>query len=307
MPLDAPLNELPLLVVREPGRTPLVIVLHETLEVGRDGTGLLIDDPRASRSHLQLEPSEEGVIVRDMDTTNGTFIDGERLSEPTRLVPGARVTVGATTIELLPALLNAVPPSGDDVKTTIQRIASDVSSDSVARPAGFKPDATVTIVFTDIESSTELSTAMGDSRWFEVLSAHNELIRRCVKENNGFEVKARGDGFMLAFDSTHRAMQAMIQAQETITGQFGDEDPPLRIRVGAHTGEAISDQDGDMYGYHVNLAARIADQAAGGEILVSELLKLIIEARGEFEFGEPRRTQLKGLSGTYVVFPVAWR
>lgn len=307
MPLDVPLDELPVVVVREPGRTPLVVVLHEMLEVGRDGTGLLIDDPRASRSHLQLEQTEDGVMVRDMDTTNGTFLDGQRITEPTRLIPGSRVRVGSTTIELLPASIGALQSADEETATTIQRIANEVASDSVARPTGLKRDATVTIVFTDIESSTELSTALGDKRWFEVLSEHNTLIRNCVKEYHGFEVKARGDGFMLAFDSTHRAVEAMIRAQQTITEGFGDADPPLRIRVGAHTGEAISDEDGDMYGYHVNLAARIADQASGGEILVSELLKQIVEARGELRFGEPRRVQLKGLSGSYVVFPVEWR
>lgn len=306
MSLDRPLDELPVVVVREPGRTPLVLVLNETLDIGRDGSGLLIDDPQASRNHLQLEPTDDGVIVLDLDSTNGTFLDGERVAEPTRFLAGSRLRVGATTIELLPASMD-VPPIVDMSGTTsIERLASQVGSGAVKRPYGLKEDATLTIVFTDIESSTEISTSLGDREWFDLLSEHNALLRRRVSDHGGIEVKSQGDGFMLAFDSTRRALQTMIDAQRDITRAFGDHDPRLSIRVGAHTGEAISDSTGDLYGYHVNLAARIADQAVGGEILVSELLKQIGEARGEFRFGEPRRVQLKGLSGRYVVFPVDW-
>lgn len=307
MPLDRPLDQLPVVVVREPGRTPLVVILHETLDVGRDGTGLLIDDPRASRNHLQLRPTEDGVFVADMDTTNGTFVDGERLAGSVKLLPGSLVRVGATTIELLPASLDVGQfDSGGNV-TSIKRVADAVASEALRRPVGLKPDATVTIVFTDIESSTELSSRIGDSRWFEILSRHNAVIRACVERHGGTEMKSQGDGFMLAFDSTRRALRAMIQAQQEITELFESEEPPLRIRVGGHTGEAIADDSGDLYGYHVNLAARIADQADGGEILVSELLKQIGEARGEFRFGDPRKAQLKGLSGSYVMYPVSWR
>jgi class 3 adenylate cyclase len=306
MSLDHPLNELPVVVVREPGRTPLVLVLHQTLDIGRDGPGLLIDDPQASRNHLQLEPTDDGVVVSDLGSTNGTFLDGERVTEATRFLPGSRLSVGATTIELLPALME-VPPLVDTVSTTsIERLASKMADGAVKRPSGLKHDATLTIVFTDIESSTELSTSLGDSEWFDLLSEHNELLRRLVRDHGGTEVKAQGDGFMLAFDSTRRALQTMIEAQRDITRAFGNHDPRLNIRIGAHTGEAISDSAGDLYGYHVNLAARIADRAVGGEILVSELLKQIGEARGEFRFGEPRRVQLKGLGGRYVVYPVDW-
>lgn len=306
MSLDSPLDELPVVVVREPGRTPLVVVLHQTLNIGRDGPGLLIDDPQASRNHLQLEPTDDGVIISDLGSTNGTFLDGERVAAPTRFLPGSRLRVGATTIELLPASME-VPPLVDAAGTTsIERLAGQVTAAEVKRPPGLKQDATVTIVFTDIESSTEISTSLGDKEWYDLLSAHNDVLRSRVRDHGGIEVKSQGDGFMLAFDSTRRALQAMIECQRDITRTFGGQEPRLSIRIGAHTGEAIADSAGDLYGYHVNLAARIADRAVGGEILVSELLKQIGEARGEFRFGGPRRVQLKGLGGRYAVYPVDW-
>lgn len=66
----------------------------------------------------------------------------------------------------------------------------------------------------------------------------------------------------------------------------------------------IVDDDGDLFGRHVNLAARIANCAVGGEILVSALTKAILETRGDLSFAEPRVVELKGLEGRHEVFPV---
>ena len=80
---------------------------------------------------------------------------------------------------------------------------------------------------------------------------------------------------------------------------------PIRVRIGLHTGEAIKEGD-DFFGKHVNLAARVAGQAQGGEILVSSLLKELTESAGEFAFGDERKVELKGLAGKHSVFQVAW-
>jgi class 3 adenylate cyclase len=79
----------------------------------------------------------------------------------------------------------------------------------------------------------------------------------------------------------------------------------LRIRIGMHAGEAIV-EDGDLFGRPVVLAARIANQARGGEILVSSLVREIIESRGDLTFGETRHAELKGLSGTHGLHPIDW-
>ena len=77
------------------------------------------------------------------------------------------------------------------------------------------------------------------------------------------------------------------------------------MRIGLHTGEAIKEGD-DFFGKHVNLAARVAGQAQGGEILVSSLLKELTESAGEFAFGDGRKVELKGLLGTHTVCSVVW-
>jgi class 3 adenylate cyclase len=81
---------------------------------------------------------------------------------------------------------------------------------------------------------------------------------------------------------------------------------PIRVRMGLHTGEAIKEGD-DFFGKHVNLAARVAGQATGGEILVSSLLKELADSGGDITFGDAREVQLKGLSGSQRVFAIAWQ
>ena len=77
------------------------------------------------------------------------------------------------------------------------------------------------------------------------------------------------------------------------------------MRIGLHTGEAIK-EGADFLGKHVNLAARVASQAQGGEILASSLLKELTESAGEFTFGDGRKAELKGLKGRHRVFEVKW-
>ena len=302
------MTEVPVVVVREPGRTPLYLLLYETLEVGRDCPGLLIDDPQVSRRHLQLRPSEAGVTVVDLGSRNGTSIDGEIINGPVSLVAGSVVRLGDTTVELAtPAALESRPERVTPSHTAIDRIAAEAARERTLPPQNVLAEGTVTIVFSDIESSTELAVQFGDERWLEVLRGHNQIVRARLGQYGGTEVKAQGDGFMLAFASARRALQCMIAVQRDLKAA-GERRPDqvVRVRVGAHTGEVIADDEGDLYGSHVNLAARIADAATGEEILVSSLVREIVAARGDLRFGEPRSVRLKGLEGTYLLHPVVW-
>ncbi len=79
----------------------------------------------------------------------------------------------------------------------------------------------------------------------------------------------------------------------------------IRVRIGLHTGEALKEGE-DFFGKHVNLAARVAGQAQGGEVLVSSLLRDLTESAGEFTFGDGRKVELKGLKGKHEIWPVVW-
>ena len=110
---------------------------------------------------------------------------------------------------------------------------------------------------------------------------------------------------MLTFPSARRAVRCMTAVQAALA-EHGREHPDsaVLIRVGIHTGEAITAADGDLFGTHVVLAARIANEAVGGEILVSALVREIISPRREFGFGDAREAELKGLEGRHLMYPI---
>ena len=196
--------------------------------------------------------------------------------------------------------------ASSDVKTSIDAVAASVS---VARPDMRRhaaPDGTVTILFSDIEGSTAMTERLGDRRWLEVLRAHNAIVREQVAAHGGFEVKSQGDGFMLAFQSARRALHCAIATQRGFAA-YNEAHPeePIRVRIGLHTGEAVKEAE-DFFGKNVILAARIANQAQGGEILVSSLLKELTESTGDIQFEEGRALKLKGLKATHHVFGVVW-
>ena len=166
------------------------------------------------------------------------------------------------------------------------------------------PDGTVTVMFTDPEGSTAMTERLGDQRAQDVLRTHNAIVREQVAAHDGFEVKSQGDGFMVAFSSARLALECAIRIQQSVASHNADNrDEPIRVRIGLHTGEAIR-EDEDFFGKNVILAARIASVARGEQILVSSLLKALVESSGEFQFGEAREVALKGLAGVHQVFEV---
>jgi len=200
--------------------------------------------------------------------------------------------------------LQGVPST--NTGASIDAVASLVYAEKPDLRPQAAPDGTVTILFSDIEGSTAKTEELGDQRWMEVLREHNAIVRDQLAAHDGFEVKSEGDGFMLAFQSARKALQCAIETQKAFAKRAESSDVPISIRIGLHTGEMIKEGD-DFFGKHVNLAARIAGQASGEEILVSALLKELTASGGDIEFGEPRAVELKGLTGEQEMFPISWR
>jgi class 3 adenylate cyclase len=195
-----------------------------------------------------------------------------------------------------------VEQDDDDDATSIDEVADSVAAERPPLHHGVSPNGTTTVLFSDIEGFTAINDRLGDRQAFEVLKHHNEVVRDQLDAHGGFEVKSQGDGFMVAFSSAREALLCAIDIQKALSQLSGE---PVRVRMGLHTGEAIKDAD-DFFGRNVIFAARIADQAEGGEILVSSLVKELTESGGDFEFENGREVALKGLSGTGKVYSVSW-
>jgi len=166
-------------------------------------------------------------------------------------------------------------------------------SDEVRDVAGSK--GVVTVMFTDIEGSTQLSAARGDRQWSEDIQTHFDAISFQVESNDGRVVKTLGDGSMAVFTSASGAVDAAIAIHAL--------DDDLRVRIGIHSGEAVAVGD-DYAGIAIAKAARITSAAEGGQTLVSSATREIIDHLG-YKVGESLSVELKGISGTQQLFPVS--
>ena len=106
--------------------------------------------------------------------------------------------------------------------------------------------------------------------------------------------------------AARRALQCAMAIQRAFAAHNQEHpEEPVLVRIGLHTGELVQEME-DFFGRNVILASRIADQAQGGEILVSSLLKELTDSAGDIQFGEVQEVELKGLAGLNRVYPVDW-
>lgn len=168
-------------------------------------------------------------------------------------------------------------------------------------------EGTVTVAFSDVEGSTDLVQRLGDEKFLEVIRFLDHTTERLAKDARGHVPRHEGDGWMVVFGSARRAARWAIDLQRAIAdGPDLITHNDVAVRIGLHTGEAI--QSGrDFIGVHVNMAARIADQAAGGEIVMSAITDTIVKGSSALRVGEPQLRDLKGFSEPVFVYPIDWR
>ena len=163
-----------------------------------------------------------------------------------------------------------------------------------------RPEGTVTVLFTDIEDSTPLLERIGDERARELFQEHDRLVREALERTGGVEVEREGDKFMLAFASARSAVRCAVEIQRALE----DSGIGVRIRAGANTGDVIAEERG-YFGRAVFVAARVAEAACGGEILVSEITRTLA-GDDDVEFRERGPHELKGLRGSHTLYEVVW-
>jgi class 3 adenylate cyclase len=164
-------------------------------------------------------------------------------------------------------------------------------------------DGTVTIMFSDIEGSTALNSSLGDARWVRVLAAHDELVETYVEKYRGLIVKTQGDGHMVVFSTPGLALSAALDIQRAFGAKWNHSRElrrtPIRVRIGLHTGTAI-ERDGDYLGQNVALAARVAAQATGGEVLVTG--ETADACADDFAFTPAASVELKGFDREHALW-----
>jgi predicted ATPase/class 3 adenylate cyclase len=150
----------------------------------------------------------------------------------------------------------------------------DSGLESGGRVVGL-PSGTVTLLFTDIEGSTGLLYRFGDY-YAEVLDAHRRLVRTAVEQHGGYEVDTQGDSFFISFGRADDAVAAAIQVQRALAAQTSPSKVGVHLRMGLHTGEPTVTASGYV-GLDVHRAARLGSAGHGGQVLLSDATRALVE------------------------------
>jgi class 3 adenylate cyclase len=179
----------------------------------------------------------------------------------------------------------------------------DEGRDAVSSPAAPSTGDVVTILFTDMESSTAFTQRLGDAEAQELVRSHNTIVRDALSAHAGNEIKHTGDGIMASFSSASSALECAIAIQRAVAAQEGDT--PLRVRIGLNAGEPVVEED-DLFGTAVQLARRICDDAEPGEILTSNVVRELAAGKG-FLFADRGEVALRGFEDPVRLYEVRWR
>jgi pimeloyl-ACP methyl ester carboxylesterase len=206
------------------------------------------------------------------------------------------------TAEQIPGARFAELPGGphmpyygdwESVVTAIREFVEPICLES-ARPYD---SVLATVLFTDLVGSTAKAVELGDRSWRELLEQHHARTRAELSRFRGIELDTAGDGFFARFDGPARAIRCACAVRDAVTG-LG-----LEVRAGLHTGECEV-MDGKVAGVAVSIGARVAAQAAPGEVLVSQTVKDLVAGSG-IEFLDRGTAELKGVPGEWRLYAVA--
>ena len=202
-----------------------------------------------------------------------------------------------TEFDIRPGDVFDIPPGHDNYVT------SDVPAVSIVWGGwqGFgKPPVgdrvLMSLVMTDIEGSTQRLAAEGDVGWERLLERHHRVTREVVERYRGREVDTTGDGFLVSFDGAARAVRAAVDICAAVAA-LG-----LSVRAGVHTGE-VEVVAGGLRGVAVHETARIMALAQGGEVLLSDLTKVLSQGAA-LEYEDRGVHELKGIPEPRQVFAV---
>jgi class 3 adenylate cyclase len=200
-------------------------------------------------------------------------------------IPDARLTVFPGDDHLIYA--GELAPVVDEIRAVITGVRGRAAADRIL----------ATILFTDVVGSTALAARLGDRTWRERLERHHAAVDRHVRTQRGRLVKFVGDGSLALFDGPGRA----VRCAQAVAADPGA--PELAVRAGVHTGE-VEVMGDDVGGIAMHVAARVVDEAAGGEVLATSTVRELCAGSG-LTFSDRGLRELAGLPEPWRVFAVS--
>src|SRR5262249_42372305 len=203
--------------------------------------------------------------------------------------------VGARLVEIPGGRQRASEDEVDRVLDEVESFLREVWESGGWEDPG--PDRVLaTVLFTDIVGSTERAFEVGDRAWRELLQQHHEVVRRQLVRFGGREITPAADGFLASFDGPARAIRCACAIVESVY-PLG-----IEVRAGLHAGECEL-VDGKVAGIAVHTGARVAAEAAPGEVLVSSTVRDLVAGSG-LAFQDRGLHALKGVPGEWRLYAV---
>jgi class 3 adenylate cyclase len=190
------------------------------------------------------------------------------------------------------------------VALTLRAVSGFLGEEEPAPAAATRPGGSVTILFTDMESSTALTGHLGDERAQELVRAHNRIVRDALSRHGGSEIKHTGDGIMASFTSATAGLECAMDIQKGVASRNEEAEMPFRVCIGLNAGEPV-EEESDLFGTSVQMAARIRDHAEPGQILVSNVVRELVAGK-VFLFSDHGHANLKGFDEPVRLFELRY-
>jgi class 3 adenylate cyclase len=285
---------------------------HEDRRIGLTLTGPVQLRTVRAAHRLLLAPGPAGTRPRDVTLTysRGRWVgphsltDGDSLTVPSGSHLVLRNQTDGPILAAIEDLAWSTEATSAAQVTTMQEFRELFSSEILA-PQQQLAVSHIAFLFSDLKGSTQLYEGIGDAAAYSRVNRHFDFIRQAVSHGGGSTIKTMGDGVMCAFHRLDDALTTAIRLQAQVTSWCQEQDisPPLVLKVGVHHGPAIAmtaNDHLDYFGRTVNLAARVADQSHGGDVVVlREVLDQADQSRFTRRDGiaiEPFTTKLRGLT-----------
>lgn len=250
------------------------------LTIGRGAeSDIVVANAQASRQHIAIWTDGQRWWVEDLKTKNGTLLNRRPLTEPQPLSEGDEVVLPGLSLTF--------------------RLSEETMTAIVPRAA---PSATRTFLFADLRDYTAFVERQGDAAAGELVGEYRRLVRAEVARTAGVEVKTEGDSFFIAFESARGAVECAVGIARAAAEHTGRRpDRPIRVGIGVHAGEPLA-EGGDYLGSAVNVAARLAQVARTGEVLVTDVVRGLLRASGVPAMTLREGLALKGIDDPPAVY-----
>jgi class 3 adenylate cyclase len=197
-----------------------------------------------------------------------------------------------------------IPVDPDTVRLFLGRLEDPVSPENQSSEkigSAFR-----IIMFTDLEGSTAMTTALGDKKSMHLLHIHNAITRNAIRDHNGREIKHTGDGFMVSFISADDGTQCAAKIQKMFASHSMETpEHELHVRIGLSAGEPV-EENNDLFGSTVQMAARVCNSARPDQILAVQSVRDNC-SHHQPEFIPVGEKLLKGFNEPTSLYEIPWR